>query len=131
MRQPLDSLRAHRYARLTTFRSSGEEVHTPVWFVMHDNAVYVETGDQTGKAKRVRRDPRVIIAPCTPWGSPRGPGIPATAKDLGSAPPAHIRAALLRRYGPLQWFRDFLLRRRRVTPTFLEITAEPGGVEPS
>ncbi|GAA3614219.1 PPOX class F420-dependent oxidoreductase [Nonomuraea rosea] len=131
MRHPLDQLRAHRYARLTTFRASGEEVHTPVWFVMRDNAVYVETGDQTGKAKRVRRDPRVIIAPCTPWGSPRGPGIPATAKDLGSAPPARIRAALLRRYGPLQWFRDVLLRRRHVTPTFLEITAEPHGLDRS
>lgn len=127
MQHPFDGLRAHRYIRLITFRRSGEEVPTPVWFVMHDDSVYVETGDQSGKAKRVRRDPRVTITPCTPWGSPSGSAIPAIARDLGPTPPAHVQDAFLRRYSMLQRLRDLILRRRHITPTFLEITAGAPG----
>lgn len=123
MRHPFDHLRAHRYARLTTIRASGEQVPTPVWFVLKDDAVYVQTGHQTGKAKRIRRNPQVTLAPCTPWGSPRGTDTPATATDLDAAAQEHVRAAFRRRYGLLQRLRDRSLRRRGVTSTFLKITA--------
>lgn len=123
MTHHFDHLRAHRYARLTTIRASGEQVATPVWFVLQDDAVYVQTGHQTGKAKRIRRNPQVTLAPCSPWGSPRGTDIPATAADLNTQPPAHVRAAFRRRYGPLQRLRDLSLRRRGITSTFLKITA--------
>ena len=123
MHHPFDHLRAHRYVRLTTVRASGEQVPTPVWFVLEDDAVYVQTGRQTGKAKRVRRNAQVLLAPCTPWGRPRGADIPATAADLDAAVPAHVRTAFLRRYGPLQRLRDLSLRRRGVASTFLKITA--------
>jgi PPOX class probable F420-dependent enzyme len=121
MAHPFDGLRAHRYVRLTTYRATGEEVPTPVWFAMVGDTVYVETGWASGKARRIRRDARVVLTPCTSWGRPRGSDVPAVATDLGPDAPADVRAALLRRYGPLQRLRESLLRRRDITPTFLAI----------
>jgi uncharacterized protein len=97
-------------------------VATPVWFVVAGDTVYVETGRESGKARRIRRDGRVTLTPCTSWGRLQGSGVPGVAADLGPEPPAHVRAALLHRYGPLQRLREFLLRRRGITPTFLAIT---------
>lgn len=123
MGHPFDGLRGYRYVRLTTYRASGEEVPTPVWFAMVGDTVYVETARRSGKARRIRRNAQVTLAPCTSWGRPRGPGVAARATDLGPGARADVQAALLRRYGPLQRFRDFLLRRQGGTPTFLAITA--------
>lgn len=121
MRRQSGTLRPYRYIRLTTFRKSGEAVPTPVWFVAHERALYVQTGTRAGKARRIRSNPHVTLAPCTSWGRPRGPSVPAVATDLGPAAPAHIRTAFLRRYGPLQWLRELALRRRGITSTILEI----------
>ena len=57
-----EHLEGHRYARLTTYRKSGEPVPITVWFAVvgvPDNRVYVFTDALSGKAKRVRNDPQV------------------------------------------------------------------------
>ena len=41
-----------RYMRLATFRRSGAEVATPVWFAAADGRLYVFTAEQSGKVKR-------------------------------------------------------------------------------
>ena len=45
----------HRYVSLATFRMSGVEVRTPVWFAAVGDKLYVFTAGQSGKAKRLRR----------------------------------------------------------------------------
>jgi uncharacterized protein len=64
--------RAERYVSLGTFRSSGEEVRTPVWIGADESGVYVYTNVRSGKVKRIRRNPRVRSAPCSARGSLSG-----------------------------------------------------------
>ncbi|GAA2757910.1 PPOX class F420-dependent oxidoreductase [Actinopolymorpha rutila] len=56
------------FVSLTTYRRSGEPVATTVWIVRDGDALYVTTGATTGKARRVRRDPRVALRPCSRLG---------------------------------------------------------------
>ena len=48
-----------KYISLETYRKNNQPVHTPVWFVLNDNLVYVVTRDQTGKIKRLRNNQKV------------------------------------------------------------------------
>src|SRR5689334_18846042 len=48
---------------LETYRRNGEPVRTPVWFLKENGILYVHTGDNTGKVKRIRRNPKVRVAP--------------------------------------------------------------------
>ena len=69
-----DALRGHKYALLVTFRRDGTPVPTPVWFgIGADGNVYVESFVEAGKLKRLRNDPRAVLAPCTVRGKPVGP----------------------------------------------------------
>lgn len=43
---------------LTTLRADGRPVSLPVWFVLIDDAIYVQTPSRSAKIKRARRDPR-------------------------------------------------------------------------
>src|SRR5215210_6903940 len=49
-----EALRKRKYVNLTTFRKSGEAVDTTVWFALVDGRVYVQTGRDSGKVKRIR-----------------------------------------------------------------------------
>jgi len=70
----------HRYLSLATFRRSGVEVRTPVWFAAADGQLYVFTSGDSGKAKRLRNSPRARIAPCDARGGVRGAWREATAR---------------------------------------------------
>jgi uncharacterized protein len=63
-------LEGHRYVRMTTYRRNGEGVPTTVWFALVDDTAYVFTGTQTGKAKRIRNNPRVTLMPSNFRGRP-------------------------------------------------------------
>ena len=90
----------HRYASLATFRRSGAEVATPVWFAAVDGRLYVVSAGDSGKVKRIRNSARVRLAPCDARGGVRGPWQEATARIvtagalIGRAP-----AALRAKYG--------------------------------
>lgn len=76
-RATLEHVADERYIRLTTFRPSGDPVHTPVWHVVVDGVLYVHTGDQTGKAKRLRANGTAEIAPS----DARGRGVLGSLTD--------------------------------------------------
>jgi PPOX class probable F420-dependent enzyme len=80
---PFPALEGHKNMNLTTFRKSGEPVVTPVWYVILDGKLYVRTGTGTGKAKRIRNNPRVLLAPATVRGKKVGPESEAKARILG------------------------------------------------
>src|SRR2546426_11434426 len=73
-------LERHRYLCLATFRRSGAEVRTPVWFAAADGTLYVFTAGDSGKAKRLRNSPRARIAPCDARGGVLGAWREATAR---------------------------------------------------
>ena len=80
---PFPALEGHKNANLTTFRKSGVPVVTPVWYVVLDGKLYVRTGADSGKVKRIRNDSRVLLAPATVRGKQLGPESEARARILG------------------------------------------------
>jgi len=58
-----------KYARLTTYRRDGTGSGTPVTIAVEDGRAFVRTWDTTLKARRMRRNPVVEIAPCTARGT--------------------------------------------------------------
>jgi PPOX class probable F420-dependent enzyme len=101
--QGLDSLRGHKYAVLVTFRRTGEAVPSPVWFGIDGHGtVFVRTGAHAGKVKRLRRDDRVLIAPSSLRGKPRGPAIRGTGRILPRDEWPHAEETLAAAYGVLR-----------------------------
>lgn len=79
----LDELHAAKYLLVTTFRRDGREVATPVWKVRDGDALGVWTGADSGKVKRIRNRPDVLLAPCDMRGRPLGEQVPGRAEILG------------------------------------------------
>ncbi len=106
-----------KYISLTTFRKNGVAVATPVWFGEDGDRLYVMTRSDMGKAKRIRNNPRVRVAPCTIRGKVTGPEFEASARILSEDEDVHARQAINRKYWaarlPLIWYR---------TDTYIEIT---------
>ena len=57
-----------RTINLTTYKKSGDMVHTPVWVVTDGTLGYVRTSKSTGKVKRIKNNHKAIIATCTSSG---------------------------------------------------------------
>ncbi len=94
------ALDEHRYLSLATFRRNGVEVATPVWFAASANRLYVFTGGESGKVKRLRHSSRARVAPCDARGRVNGAwheGIARLVDDERSIRQA--RAALHAKYG--------------------------------
>ena len=98
-----------RYISLATFRTTGAEVRTPVWFAAADDKLYVFTASDSGKVKRLRRSGRVRIAPCDARGRIHGEWREGRARIVG-APPPLADAALRRKYGWQKRLLDFFSR---------------------
>lgn len=101
----------HRYMSLATFRRSGAEVKTAVWFAAADGKLYVFTAGDSGKVKRLRRSPRVRIAPSDVRGRVRGVWRDAAARIITETRSIErARAALRTKYGPQMWLTDLFSR---------------------
>lgn len=126
---PFDFLEGHEYVRLTSFRRSGEPVSTPLWFVSSDGRLYATTPPDSGKMKRVRNDPDVVLAPCNVLGRPRGRSVEGVARRLedGEAPEAASRA-FWEKYGLKLSAVRFVSREEMIGQLTLEVRpAEPVG----
>ena len=108
-----------RYVSLATFRKSGVEVRTPIWFATVDGKLYVFTAGDSGKVKRLRNSSRARVAPSDAREGVLGAWHDATARlmaDPDSIATAH--AALRAKYGRQMGIADFFswvtgrLRRR-------------------
>jgi uncharacterized protein len=101
----------HRYMALATFRRSGAEVRTPVWFAAMDGKIYVFTAGESGKVKRLRRSSRARVAPSDVRGGVRGEWWDVVARlvtEPGLIERAH--AALRAKYGWQAWVGDVFSR---------------------
>ena len=79
-REGVSQFVGQKYLTIETYRKNGEAVRTPVWFVEKNGALFVRTDNDTGKVKRIRRNPRIRIALCTMRGEPKGEWLSAEAK---------------------------------------------------
>ena len=87
----------HRYVSLATFRTTGAEVRTPVWFAAVGGKLYVFTAGESGKVKRLRRSSRARVTPCDARGNVHGQWHDATARLV--TPPAAAMLTLRSKYG--------------------------------
>ncbi|HZZ16882.1 MAG TPA: PPOX class F420-dependent oxidoreductase [Candidatus Sulfotelmatobacter sp.] len=92
------AIRGQKYISLTTFRRNGDKVSTPVWFGEEGAKLYVMTISNTGKVKRIRNNPEVLVAPCTMRGKVTGPEYAAMARILPPEANAHARQDINRKY---------------------------------
>jgi uncharacterized protein len=77
----ISDLARARYISLTTRRRDGSLASAPVWVVSDDGKrLLVWTGGSTWKAKRIRRDPHVLVAKSSFRGHERGPRIEGVAR---------------------------------------------------
>ena len=84
-RNPLLDLDRHWAVRLTTFRRDGTPVSTPVNVAAKGNRLFFRTYEQAGKFKRIRNNPRVLVAPSNPRGVATGEAVAARAVLLSGA----------------------------------------------
>ena len=95
-----DHLKGHKYALIVTYKRSGEGVPTPVWFgVDVRGRMYARTGKLAAKAKRIRNNPQVRVAPCSVRGTPKGPYAPGTARIVEKGEEEHAERAIQSNYG--------------------------------
>ena len=107
----LDRFTDQRAVLLTTYRRDGTPVGTPVSIVVHDGRAYFRTWHTTGKAKRLRNNPDVEVAPYqdrfglpTGNGTVTGPAVPGTARLLSKAEAKPVRRMLTRKHPFLHGF---------------------------
>ena len=99
-----------KYMSLTTFRKSGEAVITPMWFAKRFGTIYVESGANAGKLKRLRHTARVKFAPCTIGGKVTGSEIEGEARILKEQQEINAaKAAMSKKYGLMRNLYYFLL----------------------
>ncbi len=80
-REGVSQLVGVKHLAIESYRKNGEAVRTPVWFIEKDGTLFVRTDGDTGKAKRIRGNPRIRIAPCTIRGKPKGDWVNAEASS--------------------------------------------------
>lgn len=90
------------FVSLGTFRKNGALVAVPVWIARDGDELVVTSERSTGKVKRLRNDPRVVLRPCSRMGSidPDAITVEAHARIAGPATDDdRADRALRRKYG--------------------------------
>jgi PPOX class probable F420-dependent enzyme len=88
-----------RYLSITSFKRDGSAVATPVWCVPDGERLFALTDLHSAKVRRIRRNPRVLVAPCGPSGKLRAEPVEARAEVLTATEDLeHVQKLLLRRY---------------------------------
>jgi PPOX class probable F420-dependent enzyme len=90
---------SERYLNLATFRRSGAQVNTPVWFAMQDDSYYLFSARNAGKVKRIRNSPKARIAPCDMRGNLTGEWLNASCRIADGKEVQMAYALLLKKYG--------------------------------
>jgi uncharacterized protein len=96
-------------------------VATPVWAAESDGRFYVRSERTAGKIKRLRKDSRVLVAPCTVRGKPLGAPLEATATVVEPEREQIAEQALVRRYGLGRALFEWTFDRLRIDMCYLEI----------
>ena len=104
-----ENLQAQQFMNLITFRKSGVEVRTPVWFVQDGTSLYVMTGKDAGKIKRIRNNPSIVVEPSDRTGKTLGVAVTANAQVISDpAVATHANALLNQKYGFMKRMFDFV-----------------------
>ena len=87
------------YLSLTTFRKDGTPVPTPVWVMRKGATLFVFTGAESGKVKRIRNKSAVELASCDVRGKIKGARYTGIAEILPDSQTGMVRSLMLSKYG--------------------------------
>lgn len=109
----LKQFEKQQYLNIETFRKNGQGVKTPVWFVQDGEALQVWTQAGSGKAKRIRNNGTVRVAPSTGSGEPTGEWMDAQAQT-NESPEAikHVEKLMQKKYGVMFYIFGFVGKMR-------------------
>jgi uncharacterized protein len=109
--EAISRFQGEKVISLETYRRNGEPVRTPVWFLEQDGILYVHTDDRTGKVKRIRRNPKVRVAPSHFRGKPKAEYVDARAEfETSPETVEKYRSQIYKKYGLQGTFTRFLQR---------------------
>ncbi|MCX6016321.1 MAG: PPOX class F420-dependent oxidoreductase [Chloroflexales bacterium] len=104
-----ENLQSQQFMNLITYRKSGQTVRTPVWFVQEEACLYVMTGKDAGKIKRIRNNPTIVVEPSDRTGKSLGPELAAQAHLITDPViAAHASSLLNKKYGFMKRIFDFM-----------------------
>jgi PPOX class probable F420-dependent enzyme len=118
----VEDIRRCKRALLVTYRRDGRPVPTPVWAAPAGGVLYVRSERSAGKVKRLRRDARLLVAPCTVRGKPLGPPFEASARVLSGEEEPVAEQALAMRYGLGRELFERAMDLMRVDMCYLQLT---------
>ncbi|MEV6911393.1 PPOX class F420-dependent oxidoreductase [Amycolatopsis sp. NPDC051071] len=98
MTNPLARFTGQKTILLKTFKRDGTAVGTPVNIAVEGDHAFIRTYDAAWKAKRMRNDPRVEIAPSTFRGAPTGDPVRGHVRLLDGDEARHAAASLARKH---------------------------------
>lgn len=94
-----DSLTNARYLNLGTFRKTGIQVNTPVWFAEDQDTCYVFSARNTGKVKRIRNSCKSRVASCDVKGNLTGAWIDTECVFASPGQESYAYKLLQKKYG--------------------------------
>jgi hypothetical protein len=129
MNTTLKPFKDQRTILLTTYRRDGTPVSTPVSIAFDGDRAFFRTWETAWKAKRLRHNPNVEIAPSTFRGKATGPAMRIRARLLVGPEEAQAKRALARGQPLLHGFIIPLAHRiMRYKTIHFELVSEPGGL---
>ncbi len=117
----LAAFEKQQYMNVETFRKSGSGVRTPVWFVEYKGELCFTTEASSGKVKRMRRNPAVMVAPCRANGDLLGDWHPARARFMSAEETVLVKKAYARKYGLMKVFFDLMGLFRKTERVFIAL----------
>jgi uncharacterized protein len=100
-----------KYVSLETYKKNGEGVKSPVWLVEEGGTIYVRTDPTSWKAKRIRKNQRIRIAPSDMRGKTKGSWADGEASFMEGEEAERINKLFKKKYGVVGWFLDSVVRR--------------------
>ena len=117
---------ATRQIVLVTFKRSGAATPSPINHGVADGRIYVRTDASTGKVKRIRNNPNVVVVPSGLRGKPKGGPVAGIARMLPESEHAHAEQVIAANWSlPMKIFERGLDKGSAATGiamAYLEIT---------
>jgi PPOX class probable F420-dependent enzyme len=98
----LESLTNQKTVLLTTYKRDGTPVGTAVNLAVEGDVGYFRTWETSWKARRLRNNPEVEIAPSTQSGKPTGPALRGRTRLLDGDEARHAARLIARKHPVLQ-----------------------------
>jgi uncharacterized protein len=124
-------LEGRKHCLIVTFRRSGQPVPTPVWAGMSGGTLYFRSEKRVGKIKRIRANPRVLVAPCDNRGKPLGPAAEGRARVLAANQEHVAEAAIQSNFGVGRKLYERVSMNLGPEGVYVEVTPGAAAAEPA